>query len=395
MGDDATPISWRPRPVPLAIKESVENEIQRLVHDGVLEGVDPTTTPITWASPIVVAKKSNGNLRICGDFRVTINPYLKKNNYPLPLFEELTAKLSGGIRFTVIDLKDAYLQMEVDEDSRELLVIATHLGYFRYTRLPFGVSVAPALFQNAMDVLLHDLPHVSCFLDDIIITGKDDTEHLSNVEKVLSRLEKIGLTTQRSKCKFLQESITYLGHKIDKDGIHPNKSSVQCLLDMPALTNTKELKSWLGSVNFYTRFIPMLQPITSGLYNLLRKDTQWKWARDEQKCFAHVKEKLSSCSWLTHYDPKLPLIMDTDASSQGIGAVLLQVNKDGNEYPVSFTSRILSPCEKKYSTIEREALAIVYGLKKFNQYLYGRHFMIRTDHKPLEHLFSTKRPCLR
>ncbi|KII66582.1 Transposon Tf2-9 polyprotein [Thelohanellus kitauei] len=149
-------------------------------------------------------------------------------------------------------------------------------------------------------------------LDDIINTGKYDTEHLSNAEKVLSRLDKFGHSNQRSKCKILQESTAYLGNKNDKDGIHPDKSSVQCLLDMPAPSNTKELKYWLGSVNFFTRFIPMLQPITSGLYNLLRKDTQWKWPHDEQKCFAYVKEKLSSCIWLTHYDPKLPLIMDTD-----------------------------------------------------------------------------------
>ncbi|KII72627.1 Transposon Tf2-8 polyprotein [Thelohanellus kitauei] len=282
--------------------------------------------------------------------------------------------------------------MEVHDESRELLVIATHLGYFRYTRLPFGVSVAPALFQNFMDTILCDLHHVSCFLDDIIITGKDDTEHLSNLDIVLSRLENIGLTTQKSKCKFYQESITYLGHKIDKNGIHPDKSSVECLLDMPAPSNTKELKSWLGSVNFYSRFIPMLQPISSELYSLLRKDTIWNWSIINQNSFDKVLEKLVSCNWLAHYDPNLPIIMDTDASSQGNGAVLIQLDKDGHEHPISFTSRILSTCEQKYSTIEREALAIVYGLRKFNHYLFGRSFKIRTDHKPLEHLFSIKRP---
>ncbi|KII65266.1 Retrovirus-related Pol polyprotein [Thelohanellus kitauei] len=162
-------------------------------------------------------------------------------------------KLCGGKYFSVIDLKDAYLQMEVDPSSRDYLKIATHVGYYRYTRLPFGVSLAPSIFQKAMGTLFQDLAHVSCFLDDIIITGSDEREHLNNLEIVLCRLEKIGLTTQRSKCRFYQETINYLGHFIDKSGIHPDMSSIRPLLDMPVPVNTSELKSWLGPVNYYSR----------------------------------------------------------------------------------------------------------------------------------------------
>lgn len=233
-------------------------ELNRLLEEDILEPVDTTTTSIEWASPIVIATKSNGSIRICGDFRVTINPHVQIDNYPLPHFEDITAKLSGGKYFTKIDLKDAYLQLKVHPDSRKYLVIITQRGYFAYKRLPFGVSFAPALFQRTMDQILSGIDGVACYLDDILITAPNLTLHMLRLKEVLHRLKAAGLKTQMSKCDWLRRSVTYLGHKIDYEGLHPTEEHINAIKNMPAPKNTTELRSFLGSITYYGRFIQNL-----------------------------------------------------------------------------------------------------------------------------------------
>uniref|UniRef100_A0A5S6QM96 RNA-directed DNA polymerase n=1 Tax=Trichuris muris TaxID=70415 RepID=A0A5S6QM96_TRIMR len=391
MNKNAIPKVFKPRLVPFALKQQVEDEISRLVKEDVLEPVDTGSNEIEWASPIVCVVKPSGKVRICGDFKVTINPHVILDRHPLPRFEDMVVKLNGGTLFSVIDLKDAYLQMLVAEPSRKYLVIATHKGYFRFKRLPFGVSFAPALFQKTMEQILTGLDGVAVYIDDIIVTGTDCNEHMERVREVFLRLRQAGVHVHVDKCKFLQESVNYLGHRIDADGVHPTDERIAAIKQMPLPTNVQELRSFLGAVNYYSRFISRLQPLCAPLYDFLKAGSQWSWNRQHTQLFNQLKRQLSSSDTLVHYDENLPIVLSTDACDRGLGAVLSHRFQSGVEKPIAFASRLLTDVERRYSTIDKEALAIVFGITKFAQYLYGRQFTLRTDHKPLERIFGSHR----
>ena len=379
------------RPIPFPMRRAVETELERLVEQGVIEAVDASTTPIEWASPIVCTKKSSGEIRICVDFKTTINPHIYIDPHPLPRFEEIMSRLSGSRYFTKLDLRDAYLQMEVDVASRKYLVVATHAGYFRYKRLPFGVNFAPALFQKMMDKVLTGLPQAAAFIDDIIVGGKTKQEHITLLREVFLRLQRINVRIKKAKCKFMVTEVTYLGHRIDEHGIHPTEEHIEALRQMPTPTNKKELRSFLGSMNFYSRFIPQLQSMCAPLHVLVKQDVKWTWSRENDCLFKKLKGMLTAKDTLMHYSSDLPLVLTTDASDHGVGAVLMHQLPDGTEKPVAYASRILDHREKQYSTIDKEALAIIFGVTKFYQYIYGRKFLLRSDHKPLERILGAQR----
>ncbi|KFD62491.1 hypothetical protein M514_25341 [Trichuris suis] len=301
------------------------------------------------------------------------------------------AKLNGGTLFSVIDLKDAYLQMRVHPESQKYLVIATHRGYFRYKRLPFGLSFAPALFQRTMEQVLAGVEGVAVYIDDIIVTGCDEQQHMERLHIVLSRLKAAGVQTRTSKCKFICKSVTYLGHRIDADGINPTEERIEAIKKMPMPSNVHELRSFLGAVNYYSKFVPGLQTLCVPLLRLTRKGAPWTWKSEDAHLVTLLKRILSSSDTLVHYDDKLPLILATDACETGVGAVLSHLFPSGEERPIAFASRTLTDAEKKYATIDKEALAIVFGVTKFSQYLFGRRFVLKTDHKPLERIFGEKR----
>ena len=227
---DARPRFCRPRSVPYAIKEKVGHELDRLEGAGVLRKIDYSD----WAAPIVPVPKRDGSIRICGDYKVTINPQLMVDQYPLPQPSDLMARLTGGQRFTKLDLTAAYQQMKLDEKSAKLVAINTHKGLYEFTRLPFGVASVPAVFQRAMDTVLQGISHCICYLDDILVTGPSDTEHLKNLEEVLRRLKEYGIHLKREKCSFYQESVEYLGHHVDATGVHTSQKKVQAIRDAPA-----------------------------------------------------------------------------------------------------------------------------------------------------------------
>ena len=343
-----------------------------------------------WAAPIVAIPKSDGTLRICGDYKVTINQFLDVDAYPLPKPEDLMVSLTGGKKFTKLDLSSAYQQMPLADESKQFLTINTHRGLYRYTRLPFGVASAPALFQKAMDEILQGLPNVICYLDDILVTGASDQEHLKNLEKVLARLKKNGLRLKKSKCSFMQSSVTYLGHQIDASGIHATAEKVQAIQDAPTPKNVTELRSFLGLLNYYGKFLRNLASLLHPLNQLLRENQTWKWTPACVRAFQQAKEQLSKAPVLAHYDPNLPIQLAGDASQYGVGAVLSHILPDGSEHPIAFASRTLQPREQNYAQVEKEALSLVYGIQKFHKYIYGRKFTLMTDHKPLTTIFGPK-----
>ena len=345
------------------------------------------------AAPIVpVLKSDKSSIRICGDFRVTVNKAVKLDSYPIPRVEDLFAKLSGGKRFTKLDLSQAYQQLELDEESKEYVVINTPRGLFRYNRLPFGISAAPGIFQRTLESLLQGIKNCVVYLDDILITGATNEKHLLTLDEVFSRPETAGLRLQRNKCKFLEPSVTYLGHLIDAEGLHPVPEKIKAIQDAPEPTDVSQLKSYLGLLSYYRKFMPNLSSVLAPLYNLLKADCHWRWHKEEQEALEASKKLLQSTNVLVHFNPDLELILSCDASSYGLGAVLSHQMPDGSERPIEFVSRTLSPSDKNFSQIEKEALALVFGVKRFHSYLFGRPFFIYTDHNPLVSLMSSEKP---
>ena len=381
----ATPRFCKARPVPYSMRKKVEDELERLTKEGILEPVEFSP----WAAPIVaVMKADKTNVRICGDFRQTVNSAAKLDKYPIPKVEDLFATLSGGKTFTKLDLSQAYQQLPLDEESKPYVVINTLKGLFRYTRLPYGVSSAPGIFQRVMESLLQGISGVVVYIDDILITGATEEEHLQALEEVLSRLQKSGLRAKKAKCKFMAPSVNYLGHRIDAEGLHPLPDKVKAVNEAPSPTCVTELKAYLGLLTYYGKFLPNLSSTLAPLYALLQKDYPWRWSGKEEKAFQASKQLLTSSHLLVHFDPKLKLTLACDASAYGIGVVLAHCMPDGSEKPIGYASRSLSKAERNYSQLEKEGLACVFGVKKFHSYIFGHPFELVTDHKPLLTLLS-------
>ena len=368
------------------MKETIERELDRLESSGIIEKV--TYSP--WAAPVVPVRKGDGHIRLCGDYKVTINPELEIDKYPLPKPEEIFATLAGGKIFSKIDLTHAYQQMRLTEDCRNLVTINTHRGLYRYTRLPFGVASTPGLFQRVMDTIMQGLPEVVCYLDDILITGATLEEHLETLEHVLQRLQTYGIRAKRAKCAFLCDAVDYLGHCIDAAGLHTLLSKVEAVTQAPKPQDLAELRSFLGLLHYYGKFLPSLATVLQPLNNLLKADAQWVWTEECSKAFETAKQLLVQAPVLAHYDPDLPICLAGDASAYGIGAVISHIYPDGSERPIAFSSRTLSAAERNYAQLEKEAVSLVYGTRKFH-HLYGRRFVLITDHKPLTTLLGHKR----
>ena len=279
----------------------------------------------------------------------------------------------------------------LDEESKKYTVINTQRGLFEYNRLCFGISAAPGIFQRTMEGLLRDLPGVVCYLDDILIAGSSSDEHEERLMNVLTILEKAGLKLKLEKCFIGVPSISYLGFIVDGEGVHPTAEKVEAIVRAPAPKNVPQLQSYLGMLNFYGKFIPKLSTLIWPLNRLLRKETKWQWTNAERKAFEDSKKALTESEVLVHFDPAQPIVVVADSSSYGIGAVLCH-KLNGVERPVCFASRTLSAAERKYSQLEKEALALVFGVKKFNDYLWGQQFTLVTDHKPLLGVFSCSKP---
>ncbi|XP_059610782.1 uncharacterized protein K02A2.6-like [Phlebotomus argentipes] len=381
--DDCKPIFLRARNVPFALRESVENEIKSLVKDGVLVKVNQSR----WATPVVAIPKSSGRVRLCGDYSCTVNPRLIIDKHPLPTTEELLSDLAGGERFSKIDLSQAYLQLEVREEDREILTLSTHKGLYRPTRLMYGVASAVAIWQRMMESLLLDIPGVKVFLDDIRITGSNDEEHFDRLKEVFRRLKSKNMRVNFGKCEFFADKISYCGYVIDKQGIHKDPKKVEALEEMPRPTNKDEVRAYTGFVNYYGRFFPHLSTKLHPINDLLKKKG-FHWNKHCEKAFREIKKEMSSDKVLAHFDEKQVVVVAVDASPVGVGACLGHRYEDGTERPVNFASQTLTDTQKKYTQLDKEAYAIIFGLKKFFSYLWGRKFVLIVDNKPLSQIMN-------
>ena len=239
-----------------------------------------------------------------------------------------------------------------------------------------------------MENILQGIPQVTVYLDDALIAGRTEAEHRMHLEMVLTRLQQAGLWVNKDKCFFMVKAVEYLGHAIDAEGLYPLPGKVEAVQNAPSPQDVSQLRSYLGLLTYYSKFLPKLSTVVVPLNQLLSASKPWKWTEVQERAFQASKQLLLTSDVLVHYDPNLELVLSCDASSYGVGAVLSHRMSDGTERPVGFASRTLTPAEKKYSQIEKESLVYVFGVKHFHNYLYGCHFTICTDHKPLISLFN-------
>ncbi|CAB0017581.1 unnamed protein product [Nesidiocoris tenuis] len=381
---NSIPVYFKARRVPLALQPAYERELERLESLQIISKVPCSE----WATPTVPVVKADGSIRLCGDYKVTVNKHLIVDDHPIPSIDDILSKMANNKFFSSFDIRQAYLHMEVDAESARLLTINTSKGLYQVHRLMYGVASAPAKWQKRMDAIFGKLPYLSVFFDDISIASPDEETHFQHISEFFKICRENGIRLNKQKCKIMQKDITYLGHKIDENGLHKTEEKIRAILTAKPPSTIPELRSFLGLINYYGRFIPFAANQLHQFYDLLKKGVDFKWTEALQLQFDRVKRELASPRVLAHFDPNKPLILATDASSHGLGAVISHIFADGSERPIAFASRTLTMAEKKYPQVEKEALSIIWGLKKFFHYVYGRPFTIQTDHKPLTHIFN-------
>lgn len=383
---DSRPIRQRAYRAPLSKRKIISDQIDDMLNQGIIR---PSSSP--WASPITLVPKKGGELRFCVDYR-KLNSVTIKDSYPLPLIQDIFDQLSGAKLFSTLDLKSAYWQIPVSEKDIHKTAFICHRGLFEFLRMPFGLCNAPATLQRALESILHDLIGVACFiyLDDIVVFGQNEVEHLHNLELIFERFRKHKLTIKPSKCKFLQPSVQLLGYIISEKGIAPNPSKVEAIKLMPSPTKLTELRTFLGMSGYYRQVIPNYATLAYPLVSLTKKNVPWNWSVECENAFKEIKNHLTSDSVLAFPQTDKPYKLYCDASNYAVGAVLTQDDDQGVEKVLHYLSHTLDQTQQNWATIEKEAYAIVYALQKLRPYLWGSTFEIITDHKPLKSLFANE-----
>ena len=381
--EGSTPIFCKSYDVPFKLKDKVSEEIDRLVREGIIRQVKYSD----WASPVVVVKKKDGSVRLCMDCKVSVNKVIETEHYPLPNINDLLANLPGFKFLSTIDLTGAYQQIPVAEESRKYLRINTFKGLYEFVRLPFGISSSASIFQQIIDEILRDVGDASAFLDDIITGGNTVEQCWENTRKVLDKLKEFKVKVNWEKSQFFVKEVEYLGHVISGEGIRPSEKKLEAIKEAPRPTNVTQLQAFLGLINFYRKFVPNM---SMRLAPLLSKSSNWVWSQECEECFEVAKLIMCADTVLAHYDPTKPLRILCDASQDGVGAMLCIVEKEV-EKPVFYVSSTLSDAERNYPNLHREALAVVYAIKKFHKYIYGNKFTVITDHRPLTGIFGKEK----
>lgn len=329
-----------------------------------------------YKMPITCVQKANGKLRLCVDFR-SLNQAIRKDAYILPRIEDIRRGIKGKV-FSTIDLKEGFNQVPMTEDSIQYTAMATPFGVYEYTRMPFGICIAPSVFQRLMDSILEGLEKVFGYIDDILLYTDTTDEHINLLEATLNRLAEAGLQVNTEKSKFLKRRVKYLGFTFSDEGNSAPEGHYPKITDAVKPTTRKEILQFMGRILYYKSHIPDLAKIAAPLYDLTSTKRKFEWTEKHDEAFNKLKQAWNSKLTLVPFDNSKEITIETDASSEAIGAALLQDKK-----PVEFYSYKLLPRERNYSAHEREALAIVKALRNWRHLLLGRKFTVFSDHKPL------------
>nr|KAG5702720.1 hypothetical protein BaRGS_013357 [Batillaria attramentaria] len=384
---DSRPVFVKPRPIPHGQVDVVASEISAMLRMGVIER---TSSP--YSAPIVLVKKKDGKMRFCIDYR-QLNRVTVFDAEPLPDIDYLFSRLHDARYFSKIDLAKGYWQIPVREEDRPKLAFTTPQGQFQWVVMPFGLQNAVAVFSRMMRKLLDPLcrDDVVNFMDDILVATKFFQVHLEALDQVFRRLQGAGLTARPSKCFLGFRELEYLGHRIGNGWMGPSPGKLDQLREARRPTTKKEIRAFLGLASFYRRYIPHFAEIALPLTDLTKKDqpTRVIWTAVCEEAFQALKERLCAQPVICLPNLSQTFTLQTDASDVGLGAVLLQ-ERDGQLQPVSYASRKLNDAERRYATVERECLAVVWAIGKFELYLYGREFVLQTDHGSLQYLHQAK-----
>ncbi|XP_053321812.1 uncharacterized protein LOC128494822 [Spea bombifrons] len=397
--NDSTPFRERSRRIAPRDIEDVRDILHEMEEAGIIQ---ESRSP--YASPIVVVRKKNGSVRLCIDYR-TLNKRTIPDQYTLPRIEDLLNALNGSRWFSVLDLRSGYYQVPMKVEDQEKTAFICPLGFFQFTRMPQGVTGAPATFQRLMERTLGDMSPREClvYLDDIIVFGRTPEEHEKRLLKVLDRLQREGLKLSLDKCKFAQTSVTYVGHIVSADGVATDPAKVEAVVNWPRPNNIEELRSFLGFCGYYRRFVEGYSKIARSLHDLLKGDSRKgaqrtahskepigvKWTPDCEEAFQLLKRKMTEAPVLAYADPNMSYILHVDASFEGLGGVLHQAYPEGLR-PVAYISRSLTGSEKNYPVHKLEFLALKWAIvDKLHDYLYGAQFEVRTDNNPLTYILTT------
>gem|GEM_PF-1416539 len=366
-------------------RKEIENQVTKLLEKGLIE---ESYSP--FAAPVILAykKEDNRRSRLCIDFR-ELNKIVVPQSQPFPLIEDLMVKSVNCKYFTTLDINSAFWSIPLKIQDRHKTAFVTQEGHFQWTCLPFGLKTSPAIFQRILSNIIRKYKladFVVNFIDDIMIFSKTFAEHIIHLTRLLEAILKEGFRLKFSKCTFANNHARYLGHIIQNNSIRPLKDYLVAVRDFPIPKTRKNIRQFLGKINYHHKFIPNIATISDPLHNLLRKNEKFVWTKECQESFETIKTLLCSEPVLKIFDPDLPIAIYTDASIKGIGAVLKQEDENGNSKPVAYFSKKLSEAQKKKKAIYLECLAIKEAVKYWQHWLLGKKFLVYSDHKPLEDL---------
>ena len=343
-----------------------------------------------FASPVVMIPKKDKTVRFCVDYR-KVNKITVFDPEPMPNPEDLFVQLSSSKYFSKIDLTKGYWQIPMADESKMVTAFVTPEGQYQFLFMPFGLVCAPSIFTRLMRKLFGNVRNVVNYIDDILVHTETFDQHMQTLKKVFQILFEANLSARPSKCFIGYDSVEFLGHQITPGKIGTNPELLKKIQNCPIPTTKKEVRSFIGLTNYYRKFVPNFSEIALPLTDLTRKGNPNKvnWGEAQDKAYRTLKDLLSNPPILHLPDFSKTFILRVDASDRGIGSVLLQ-EYDYMSFPVAYASRKLLKREQNYSTIERECLAIVWAVHKFEMYLFGREFIIQTDHHPLVYINRSK-----
>ncbi|XGW20173.1 hypothetical protein V3C99_003753, partial [Haemonchus contortus] len=355
--------------------------------------IEPSSSP--WSSPIVLVRKKDGSLRLCVDYR-KVNQVTHIDSHPLPTIDTILQNLKGKSWFSTLDLSSGYWQMKLADGAKEKSAFAITEGLYQFKVLPFGLASSPAAFQRLMHSVLHSLQgdEVSCYLDDIIVATATKERHMVVLGKVLERLRLEKLKLNPKMCILMEPKVEFLGHVLDKDGLHADPKKISAIREYPTPQTRSELKTFLGMCSYYRKFILRFSKIAAPLHEMTSQGTKFEWTKSRTDAFETLKEALTSTPVLAQPDIEgarsgaRPFCIHTDASYSGVGAVLSQKGDDNFLHPIFFASKGLNKSERNYHITDLEALAVVTALRRFHMFVYGLPIHVYTDHQPLTALFT-------
>jgi len=384
------PITIPMRRQPIHYEKKILDIITNLESNGIISKCESP-----WNSPIVcVNKKNSDDIRMCLDFRI-LNTNTIRPAFPLPNVNEMLDSLHGAKYFSSIDLGNAYYQVELEEESKEKTAFSTKYGQYYFNRMPFGIAAAPSTFQKLMTIVIGDMiwKESLVYLDDILVFSKTIEDHIRILDKLLGRIANAGLRLNPDKCKFFVSEIKFLGHIINTEGIKTDMEKIETIRKFEKPRCVKHVRSFLGLTNYYRKFIEGYSKYAKPLELLINtKNKNIVWTNECEIAFKKLKEKMFNSPILKYPDFSREFILDTDASFDTIGAVLSQKDEYGLERVIAYGSKSMSKHEIGYCITRKELLSVFYFTQHFKHYLYGKQFVLRTDHKAITFMLTTKKP---